>query len=227
MADIRFSATGDTENGRRIEDIALVGASGSETQVSDGYKRPFDLAILLLAHILLLPLLLVLWGVLPLAIWLTDRGPIFYTQVRVGLDGKLFKIIKLRTMLVDAERETGPVWAAPNDRRITRIGRFLRRFRLDEMPQIINIWKGDMSLVGPRPERPELVEEWSKVVPNYGKRHRVRPGFAGMAQVRGKYATRPRDKLRYDNLYIAKMGLWLDIKLLVLAVLVVLRRSAD
>ena len=195
--------------------------------MSDGYKRPFDLAILLLAHILLLPLWLLLWGILPLAIWLTDRGPIFYMQVRVGLNGKPFRIIKFRTMLVDAERGTGPVWAAPNDRRTTRIGRFLRRFRLDEMPQIINIWKGDMSLVGPRPERPELVEEFSKTIPNFGRRLRVRPGFAGLAQVRGRYATRPRDKLRYDNLYIEKMGPWFDIKLLLLAVLVVLRRNPD
>lgn len=195
--------------------------------MNDRYKRPFDLAILFLAHILLLPLWLALWGILPLAIWLTDRGPIFYTQVRVGLNGKLFRIVKFRTMIIEAERSTGPVWAAPKDLRTTSIGRMLRRFRLDEMPQIINIWKGDMSLVGPRPERPELVEEFTKVIPNFGRRLRIRPGFAGLAQVRGGYATRPSDKLRYDNLYIAKMSPWLDTRLLVLAVLVVLWRSPD
>jgi len=216
-----------TDRGRRNTKIARSDASGPETQVKDGYKRPLDLAVLVFAHILLLPLWVVLWSVLPLAIWLTDRGPIFYTQVRVGLNGELFRIIKLRTMIVDAERETGPVWAASNDSRTTRIGRFLRRFRFDEMPQVINICRGEMSLVGPRPERPELVEEFTKVVPNYLKRNRVRPGFAGLAQVRGRYSTRPGYKLRYDNLYIAKMGPWLDIKLLLLAFLVVLRRSPD
>jgi lipopolysaccharide/colanic/teichoic acid biosynthesis glycosyltransferase len=197
----------------------------SESQVSDRYKRPFDLVVLALAHILLLPLWLVLWGLLPLAIWLTDRGPIFYTQVRVGLNGRLFRIVKFRTMHVGAERLTGPVWAAPDDTRVTKIGNFLRRSRLDEMPQIYNILKGDMSLVGPRPERPELVEEFCRLTPNFRNRLSARPGVAGLAQIRGSYATKPSDKLRYDELYIEKMGPWLDTKLLILAVLVVLRRG--
>ena len=215
------------KNARWFSETARRAELALESKVNDGYKRAFDLAILVLAHLLLLPLWLILWGILPLAIWLTDRRPIFYTQVRVGLNGRLFRIVKFRTMHVGAERFTGPVWAAPDDTRITRIGYFLRRFRLDELPQVFNIWKGEMSLVGPRPERPELVEEFCRVNPNFRNRLRVRPGFAGLAQVRGNYATKPNDKLRYDELYIKKMGPWLDTKLLVLAVLKVLRPGPD
>ena len=191
----------------------------------DWYKRPFDLALLILAHIVLSPLLLLLWTAVPLAIWLEDRGAVFYTQLRVGKNGNPFKLVKFRTMIKDAEAYSGPVWAAENDRRITAVGRVLRRFRLDELPQVLNIWKGEMSLVGPRPERPELVEEFSRRIPDFGLRLRVRPGFAGLAQVRGHYSTRPRDKLRYDNLYIERLSPLLDIKLMVLSVLVVLRGS--
>ena len=191
----------------------------------DWYKRPFDLALLIVAHIVLSPLLLLLWTAVPLAIWLEDRGAVFYTQLRVGKNGNPFKLVKFRTMIKDAEAYSGPVWAAENDRRITAVGRVLRRFRLDELPQVLNIWKGEMSLVGPRPERPELVEEFSRQIPDFGLRLRVRPGFAGLAQVRGHYSTRPRDKLRYDNLYIERLSPLLDIKLMSLSVLVVLRGS--
>ena len=168
---------------------------------------------------------MLLWTAIPAAIWLGDRGPVFYTQVRVGKGGRPFRLIKFRTMIQDAEAETGPVWAGRADRRITRIGRFLRRFRLDELPQVINMWKGEMSLVGPRPERPELVESFSREIPDFGQRLMVRPGFAGLAQVRGRYSTRPRHKLRYDNLYIQRMTPWLDIKLLFQSVWVVARGS--
>ncbi|MDE2824022.1 MAG: sugar transferase [Chloroflexota bacterium] len=203
--------------------------NGTEAGISgvirDGYKRPFDLTIIVLAHILLLPLFAVLWIGIPLAIWLGDRGPPFYLQERVGRSGKRFQVIKFRTMVSDAESETGPVWAAERDSRTTRIGRFLRAFRLDELPQVINILRGEMSVVGPRPERPELVERFSRDVPGFSERVRVRPGVAGLAQVRGTAQTRPRDKLRYDNLYIETLNPWMDIKLLVLPVWVVLRRS--
>lgn len=199
------------------------GANGSGV-IRDGYKRPFDLAIIILAHLLLFPLLLILWIGIPLVIWVGDRGPAFYLQERVGRSGRRFNVIKFRTMILDAESRTGPVWAAERDSRTTRIGRILRILHLDELPQVINILKGDMSVVGPRPERPELVERFSQDVPGFSERLRVRPGVAGLAQVRGTAQTRPRDKLRYDNLYIETLSPWMDIKLLFLSVWVVLRR---
>ena len=192
--------------------------------IRDGYKRPFDLTILVLAHILLFPLFVILWIGVPLVIWLGDRGSVFYVQERVGGSGRRFRVIKFRTMVRDAESRTGPVWAAEQDSRVTRVGRFLRTFRLDELPQVVNILKGEMSIVGPRPERPELVEQISHEVPSFSDRLRVRPGVAGLAQVRGSAQTRPRDKLRYDNLYIATLSPCMDIKLLLLSVWVVLSR---
>ena len=196
----------------------------SSIVVRDGYKRPFDLAIIILAHLLLFPLFVVLWIGISLAIWVGDRGSVFYLQERVGRSGRRFNVIKFRTMILDAESQTGPIWAEERDSRTTRVGRILRILHLDELPQVINILKGDMSVVGPRPERPELVERFSRDVPGFSERIRVRPGVAGLAQVRGTAQTRPRDKLRYDNLYIETLSPWMDIKLLVLSVWVVLRR---
>lgn len=190
--------------------------------VRDGYKRPFDLAVIILAHLLLFPLWIVLWIVVPLAIWLGDRGPVFYTQERVGRDGRLFKVIKFRTMIEDAEAQTGPIWATEDDPRITKVGGLLRRVRLDEMPQVINIVKGEMSLVGPRPERQVLFEKFNRQICGFSQRLRVRPGVAGLAQVRGDALTNPRRKLRYDNLYIERMSPWMDCKLLILSVWLVL-----
>ena len=192
--------------------------------IRDGYKRPFDLTIVILAHLLLFPLFLVLWVGIPLAIWIGDRGPVLYLQERVGRSGRRFDVIKFRTMILDAESQTGPIWAAEHDSRTTRVGGVLRILHLDELPQVINILKGEMSLVGPRPERPELAERISRDVPGFSERVRVRPGVAGLAQVRGTAQTRPRDKLRYDNLYIETLSPWMDIKLLFLSVWVVLRR---
>lgn len=186
----------------------------------DWYKRSFDLTVLVLAHILLLPLWLLLWTAVPLAIWLEDRGPIFFTQLRVGKGGRVFRMYKFRSMVREAEALTGPVWSCENDPRVTRVGRFLRAHALDELPQLLNVWKGDLSLVGPRPERPEFVAEFTRQVPGFARRHQVRPGLTGLAQVYGCYTSRPRHKLRYDLLYIRRMCLWLDIKLLVVSVLV-------
>ena len=192
--------------------------------IRDGYKRPFDLAIIILAHLLLLPLFVVLWIGIPIAIWLGDRGRVFYFQERVGRSGRRFRVIKFRTMILDAESQTGPVWAAERDSRTTRVGRMLRILHLDELPQVVNILKGEMSIVGPRPERPVLVERFSGDVPAFSERLRVRPGVAGLAQVRGSAQTRPRDKLRYDNLYIETLSPCMDIKLMFLSVWVVLKR---
>ena len=192
--------------------------------VRDGYKRAFDLAVIIITYILLFPLWLIVWIFVPLAIWIEDQGPVFYAQERVGRWGKHFKVLKFRTMIQDAESLTGQVWAAEDDPRLTRIGKILRRFHLDEIPQVINIVKGEMSLVGPRPERPALAEQFNREVAGFSERLRVRPGIAGLAQVRGSYWTDPGYKLKYDNLYIETMSPWLDFKLLFLAVWVAIKR---
>lgn len=147
---------------------------------------------------------------------IANRGPLFYTQERVGLNGKPFNIIKLRTMIVDAEAE-GAQYASKTDRRITPFGKILRNLRIDEIPQCINILKGEMSLIGPRPERPVFVKELSKKIPFYEIRHAVKPGLTGWAQVRGRYAESVDDtleKLQYDLFYIKHRNLFLDLNIL-------------
>lgn len=190
----------------------------------DGYKRTFDLACLAVIGVLLAPVWLALWIAIPLAIRLEDGGRVLYVQRRVGRHGRTFDIIKFRTMVEDAERFTGPVLASAEDSRTTRVGRVLRRFHLDELPQVLNILKGDMSLVGPRPERPELIERIKLDVPGFPSRFDVRPGVAGLAQARGSYHSHPRDKLRYDKLYIRTMSPLLDLKLIALCSWTALRR---
>lgn len=180
-------------------------------------KRGFDIILASLGLIFFLPLL----PFLALLIYLDHPGPIFYTQLRVGRNGRLFKLYKLRSMIPEAEKK-GPQWAQKNDPRITRIGRFLRRTHLDEFPQLFNIIKGDMSVVGPRPERPEFVEELSKEIPFFRLRHMVKPGMAGWALVKYGYAASKEDtlfKLQYDLYYIKNWSLWLDIVILLKTVL--------
>lgn len=183
------------------------------------YKRPLDLTVLFVSHVLLAPFLVLLWSVIPMLIWLDDRGTAFYRQKRVGKDGRVFTILKFRTMVADAEKATGAAWAMPNDPRVTWIGKLLRRTALDELPQTLSIWKGDMSLVGPRSERPELHQRFAQEVPAWEKRVQVRPGLTGLAQVKGEYNLPPAEKLRYDLEYIRKMNVFLDLKLLVLSLL--------
>ena len=190
------------------------GAGGSAFVPNGRYKRPFDLAVLIVIALALAPFWLLLCIVIPLAIWLEDRGTVIHVQRRVGRHGKPFDIVKFRTMVEDAERLTGAVLAAKGDSRSTRVGAWLRRFHIDEIPQFINVAKGDMSLVGPRPERPELVAPITCDVPEFVERLSVRPGIAGLAQAQGSYHLSPRSKLRYDRLYIANMGPLLDLKLL-------------
>ena len=183
------------------------------------YKRPFDLSLLVASHIILAPMFLLLWIALPIAIWANDRGPIFYVQRRLGKDGKEFKLYKFRSMLPDAENETGAVLASEDDPRVTSIGRLMRSTALDELPQVINLWRGDLSLVGPRPERPELLTKIIRELPDFNDRLNVRPGLTGMAQVFGKYSSEPRTKLRYDRLYIKNMSPNLDLLILAKSVL--------
>lgn len=187
------------------------------------YKRYFDIAVIVLSGILFAPFWLLLCAAIPVAIRLEDRGRVFHAQTRLGLAGRRFELFKFRTMVEQAEKSTGPVWAADNDSRVTRVGRVLRPLHLDEIPQILNVLKGDMSLVGPRPERPELASLLNKEHPGFDQRLRVRPGIAGLAQARRSRYTSARQKHLYDNLYIARMSPLLDMKLLAACFLVSIR----
>ncbi len=182
----------------------------------DFVKRAFDLLLSSLGLILSLPL----WFIFAILIWLEDRGPIFYRQKRVGKNGRIFEVLKFRSMIKEAEKYTGPIWASENDPRVTKVGRVLRATAMDELPQLWNIFKGDMSFVGPRPERPELVKEFIKEYPDFKKRFVVKPGLTGLAQVYGQYDTPPQHKLKYDLLYIKKQSFLLDLKLILLSFLI-------
>ena len=158
-----------------------------------------------------------LWLAIGALVRLTSEGPAIYRQTRVGRHGRPFTIYKFRTMVEDAERETGPVWAGRTDARVTPVGRWLRRLRLDEIPQMWNVLLGQMSLVGPRPERPYFVHQLAEQIPLYSRRHRVQPGITGLAQVQWRYDTDIEDvrqKLKYDLFYIETMSLGLDAKIL-------------
>ncbi len=176
-------------------------------------KRFIDVFMSVFALIFFLPFLL-FFGLL---IKIDSVGPIFYHQKRVGKNGKEFKIFKLRTMVVDAEKKSGPVWSQKDDPRITRIGRLLRRIRLDEIPQFINVLEGHMSIVGPRPERPNFVDEFSKKIPLYKHRLKMKPGITGWAQIKHKYDESlddVKEKLQYDLYYLENMSLRLDFKII-------------
>jgi len=190
-------------------------------------RRAVSIVISLIGLILALPLL----PLIMLAIRLDSKGPVFYTQTRVGKAGRVFKVVKFRTMRQDAEAASGPKWAGDNDPRVTRVGKFLRSSRLDEIPQLWCVLKGDMAFVGPRPERPEFIEWLSKEIPYYGVRHMVRPGLTGWAQVKYKYGSTvedSREKLQYDLFYIKNASIGLDLLIMFLTVkTVLLRRGAQ
>ncbi len=174
-------------------------------------KRALDVAISATALAVLSPV----YGAIAAAIRLGDRGPVLYRQRRMGLDGRPFDILKFRSMVVGAEEESGPTWASPEDPRRTRLGRFLRNWSLDELPQLVNVLRGEMSLVGPRPERPEFVREFKDKFPQYMLRHRVRAGITGWAQVHGwRGNTSLSKRIEYDLYYIENWSLSLDIKIL-------------
>ena len=174
-------------------------------------KRAMDVAIAAAALAVLLPLL----PFVAALIWIEDHGPIFYSQERMGLDGRSFMIWKFRSMRVNAESSTGPVWAVKDDPRRTRIGSFLRHWSLDELPQLWNVLRGDMSIIGPRPERPAFVHEFKHKIPQYMLRHRVKAGITGWAQVHGwRGNTSIKKRIQYDLYYIENWSLKLDLKIL-------------
>jgi len=184
-------------------------------------KRAVDLVMSFIILIVSIPI----WLIIPLAIKLDSKGPVFFKQTRVGERGKEFDVLKFRSMRSDAELHSGPVWAQDGDDRVTRVGRFMRKTRIDEIPQLINVFKGEMSFVGPRPERPFFVKELAEQIQYYQQRHSVKPGITGLAQVKYDYGSSIEDaleKLRYDFYYIKHMGFWMDVSIIFETVKVVL-----
>ncbi len=186
-------------------------------------KRTFDLIVSMIGIILALPFFIII----PIMIKVSDRGPVLYKQERVTRNNKTFLLYKFRTMIVDAEKYTGAVWQMENDPRITKVGKLLRATRIDELPQLINVLKGEMSLIGPRPEREIFIKEFIKSIPDFKYRVNVKPGITGLAQVLGKYNSEPVDKLRFDLIYIRNYSLFLDLKILFLTIKTVFDRDSS
>ena len=186
------------------------------------FKRLFDILLSLLAMIVALPIMLIT----ALAIKIEDGGPVFYKQKRVTINGKIFEILKFRSMIVDAEKDGNTRPAVDRDPRITRVGNVIRAIRVDELPQILNILKGDMSIVGPRPERVENVQEYTKDFPEFAFRLKVKGGLTGYAQIYGKYNTSAYDKLRLDMEYIENYSLMLDIKLVLTTLRILMSKES-
>ena len=185
-------------------------------------KRAFDLLLCILLLIPSMPFMLLT----ALAIKLYDRGPVLYKQVRCTTNGKEFNIYKFRSMIVDAEKDGVARLATKSDSRITPVGKFIRATRLDELPQLFNILMGDMSFVGPRPERPSIIEKYKKDISEFVYRTKVKAGLTGYAQIFGKYNTTPYDKLKLDTYYIEHYSFWLDLKLLIQTVKIVFTPEA-
>jgi len=206
-----------------LGDIPLIKLKGEPlTQRDKVVKRGVDLIFSLLIFLLFLPLIFLI----SVIIKLDSKGPVLYKQKRVGKKGKVYDMYKFRSMYEGAEVETGPVLAKENDERITKVGNFLRRPHLDELPQFFNILKGEMSLVGPRPERPEFVEEFRGTIPGYSRRFAVNPGITGLAQLYGRYDTSAETKLKYDLAYINNWSLGLDLKIFFMSIEIILTRRA-
>jgi exopolysaccharide biosynthesis polyprenyl glycosylphosphotransferase len=206
---------------RIVGDLPLLEAKLRPLEgVAAGVKRTFDVAVAIVLLLLATPFLLAA----ALAVAVTTPGGALYRQVRVGKDGRAFELWKLRTMRSDAETATGAVLASRGDPRVTPVGRVLRALRLDEVPQLWNVVKGEMSLVGPRPERPEFADRFAREVAGYALRHATRPGLTGLAQISGDYSTEPEIKLRYDLAYLNNWSFGLDLAILLRTLPVVLTR---
>lgn len=197
-----------------LDGLPIVSLQGSPLFGWDSvFKRMFDLLLGSSILIIMSPVMLII----SLLIKLTSRGPVFYHQERVGMDGRVFKMFKFRTMRVDAEKETGPVWAKEDDPRRTKIGVFLRKTGLDELPQLLNVLKGEMSLVGPRPERPGFVEEFRNRIPSYMLRHKIKAGMTGWAQVNGwRGNTSIEKRIEHDLYYIQHWSIGFDLRILLM-----------
>lgn len=220
----------------KISDIILMG--GDKIHVFDtpfllskGYslsfdqrfwKRCIDLVIAIPIFIVASPFMLLT----AIAIKLCDGGPVLYKQIRCTKDNKEFSILKFRSMVVDAEKEGEAVLAKEHDERITPVGKVIRATRLDEFPQLFNVLRGEMSLVGPRPERPEIIAEYEEEMPEFAFRTRVKAGVTGFAQIYGKYNTVPYDKLKLDLFYIENYSLWTDLKLILMTVKTMMRKDS-
>jgi len=214
LAEVNLPPSREVKEKVREQHQELIGGALPDPRV---IKYSFDVFLAFLVLIASAPI----WLVIAFLIWWEDPGPIFFVKNSVGRRGANFLQLKFRTMVWNAEKETGPVLAAKDDKRLLFIGRFLRKTALDELPQVINILRGEMSFVGPRPQRTILVNEYIKDIPKYALRHRVRPGLAGLAQVAGNYYVTPLQKLRYDRIYVSHMSLWFDLKILLCACLIV------
>ncbi len=180
------------------------------TKAQQFKKRTADLTVSLLGIFLTLPIMAIVAAVIKIE----DGGKVFYKQVRLGLNGKEFQILKFRSMIPDAEKYTGAVFAVSDDPRITKTGKFIRATRIDELPQFFNVLEGSMSVVGPRPERPIFVKEFSQQIPDYKDRLTVKPGITGLAQVMGNYRTTAKNKSKFDLMYIRNYSFLLDIKIM-------------
>ena len=192
------------------------------TEFQEIYKRVLDICICIIALIIFFPLNLLI----SIIISISSPGKILYKQIRIGLNGDQFTLIKFRTMYENSEQSTGPIWSDKKDSRITAPGKILRRYHLDEIPQLLNVLYGNMSIIGPRPERPEIIEKLIMEIPYYSRRFKVKPGLSGWAQVMGVYDVSVADvhnKLKHDFYYIENMSILLDIKILLLTLFVVLR----
>lgn len=185
----------------------------------DTLKKCFEFILSFVLLIITLPICLIAC----IAIYLELGVNPIYTQKRVGLNGYIFKIYKLRSMYIDAEKD-GPRWASKNDERVTKVGRIIRKTRIDELPQLVNILKGDMSIIGPRPERTELIKEFIKYLPDFNDRLLVKPGITGWAQVNGGYTLTPKEKLEFDKYYIQNRGFKLDLLILIKTIMVIFTR---
>ena len=213
---------------RNAEDICLFDTplllvrGAGLTLIQRALKRAMDIVLCLLAMVVALPIMLIV----ALAIKLDDGGPVFYKQKRATLNGKTFEILKFRSMIVNAEKLGISQPATDNDPRITRVGKIIRATRMDELPQILNILKGDMSVVGPRPERLEHVEKYSEEIPEFKYRLKVKGGLTGYAQIYGKYNTTAYDKLRLDLMYIENYSIFLDIKLILMTIRILFKKES-
>lgn len=199
--------------------LSLLLQKNAKVKYYESIKSSIEFIFSLLLLIIAVPICILAC----IAIYVELRVNPIYTQKRVGLNGRVFKIYKLRSMYIDAEKD-GPKWASENDERITKVGRIIRKTRIDELPQLVNILKRDMSFIGPRPERPEFIKEFIKYIPDFNDRLLVKPGITGWAQVNGGYSLTPKEKLEFDKYYIKNRGFKLDLLVLIKTIIVIFTR---